>query len=278
MEKGDLIGRGRTADVFAWGSDRVLKLYQDWMPRAPIEREFTFMKVASAARVPVPAPDELLEQDGRIGIVMERIQGPSMLKVITAQPWKSSALIRQMAELHVQMHACQLPEGIYTQRQQIQFGIERAGVLPPEEKEAMLARLNALPQGFSLCHGDYHPDNVILTPRGPVIIDWLTGMRGHPLGDAARTSLLFTSGGLPPNVNIFTRLLINTTRSWLHSIYMERYQALAHASREAIDAWRLPLLAARLAELDDYPLEVQLILKQMASIKARSGTGEPGAS
>jgi aminoglycoside phosphotransferase (APT) family kinase protein len=266
MEKGTLIGQGRTADVFEWGTDRVLKLYQDWMPRTPIEREFAFMKAASAACVPVPAADEVLEQDGRIGIVMERIQGPSMLKIITSQPWKAPALTRQLAELHVKMHECTMPEGSYTQREQIQRGIERAAALPPEAKEAMLARLSALPGGSSLCHGDFHPDNVILTSHGPVIIDWLTGTRGHPLGDVARTSLLFTSGGLPPNVTFFTRLVINTSRLWLHSIYMKRYRALARASREDVEAWRLPLLAARLAEVESYPLETDLILKQMAAL------------
>jgi hypothetical protein len=40
MEKGALIGVGRTADIHAWGNDCILKLYQDWMPAAPIEREF----------------------------------------------------------------------------------------------------------------------------------------------------------------------------------------------------------------------------------------------
>jgi aminoglycoside phosphotransferase (APT) family kinase protein len=244
----------------------VLKLYQAWMPAAPIEREFAFMKAAGAAGLPVPAADKLLQQEGRFGIVMERIQGPSMLKVISTQPWKASALTRQLAELHVQMHACTLPEGSYTQREQIQRGIEWAKALPPEQKGPILARLQTLPEGSALCHGDYHPDNVILTARGPVIIDWLTGARGHPLGDAARTSLLFTTGGMPPNVTVFTRLLINTSRLWLHSIYMKRYRALARANREEIEAWRLPLLAARLAEVDNYPQETELILKQMASI------------
>lgn len=263
MEIGPLIGQGRTAEVFACGSDRVLKLYQSWMPASPIEREFAFMKTAAAAGLPVPAANELLEQDGRLGIVMERLDGPSMLKVLSSQPWKAASLTRQLADLHAQMHTCLIPQEPYTQRQQIQDGIERTQALPPEQKGPMLARLQALPEGSTLCHGDFHPDNVILTSHGPVIIDWLTGMRGHPLGDAARTSLLFTSGGLPPNVSTSTRLLINASRLWLHSIYMKRYLQLTRTSRADIEAWRLPLLAARLAEVESFPQERDLILKEI---------------
>lgn len=45
---------------------------------------------------------------------------------------------------------------------------------------------------------DFHPDNVLLAARGPVIIDWPDATRGQPLADVARTSLLLRLGGLPP--------------------------------------------------------------------------------
>jgi aminoglycoside phosphotransferase (APT) family kinase protein len=269
MEKGELIGCGRTADVFAWGNGQVLKLYQDWMPRAPIEREFAITRTAHQAGLPVPAVEEVVQIDGRTGIVLERIEGISMLKALELRPWKLAPIARQLAELHARMHTCELPGDTYTQRQQIERGIGFSNALSEEDKRATLALLADLPNGNAVCHGDYHPDNVILTAKGPVIIDWMTGTRGHPTGDVARTALLFKTGGMPPGIPFHMRVLINSVRSLLFSTYLNRYLELHPASHAQIDAWMLPLLAARLFEVEEYPLEKQLILKRIASINQR---------
>src|SRR3546814_7594415 len=57
--------------------------------------------------------------------------------------------------------------------------------------------LDALPDGDRLCHGDYHPGNVIETAGGPVVIDWPAVTRGHPDADYARTLLLLRLGEPP---------------------------------------------------------------------------------
>jgi uncharacterized protein (TIGR02172 family) len=269
MEKGPLIGQGRTADVYAWGSDRVLKLYQSWMPAIPIEREFSITRTARSAGLPVPTADELVEIEGRFGIIFERVEGPSMLKVLERRPWRFAQNTRQLAELHAHMHTCTIPPGQYTQHQQIERGIEMTEALPDEAKERITGVLAQLPEGQAVCHGDFHPDNVLLTSHGPVIIDWMTGTRGHPLGDVARTSLLFQTGGLPPRVPFHMRVIINATRAILHAIYLDRYLHLHPATRKQVSAWQLPLLAARLFEVDNYPQEQKIILKRIEAILKR---------
>ena len=260
MDKGELIGAGRTADVHAWGDERILKLFQDWMPAAAIEREFAITRVAREAGLPVPASDEIVKIDGRLGIVLERVRGPSMLKILETRPWEISSISRLLAELHARMHACILPLESFNQREQIERGIERAKGISEMEKQAILSILAGCPDGKVVCHGDFHPDNVILTEQGPVIIDWMTGTRGHPLGDVARTALLFQTGGLPPGISFGMRLLINALRELIFSLYLKRYLQIRPASRSEVAAWRLPLLAARLSEVEGYPKEKKLIL------------------
>jgi uncharacterized protein (TIGR02172 family) len=268
MEIGALIGVGRTAEVFVWGEDRVLKLYQDWMPAGAIEREFALTRLAYATGLPVPAAEEMVEVEGRLGIVFERIRGTSMLKAFEDQPWKLISISRLLAELHARMHACVLPLDTTSQRQQIEQGLTWANTLSDSEKETNLGILTRLPEGNVLCHGDYHPDNIILSDHGPVIIDWMTGRRGHPLGDVARTALLLQTGGLPPKLSPAMRLLINISRRWIHSVYLNRYLQLHPASRNEIDAWQLPLLAARLFEVEAYPQEKELILRRIRGLLA----------
>lgn len=76
---------------------------------------------------------------------------------------------------------------------------------PIEDGAALLARLHhelheldapaELGAGH-LLHMDFHPGNVILSPRGPVVIDWAIARAGEPALDVAMTWVLCaTSGG-----------------------------------------------------------------------------------
>ncbi len=71
----EMIGEGRTAQIFASDEGRVLKLFYDWVDLSSVKREFEATQVAFFAGVPVPQPYEVIEQNGRKGIIYERIMG-----------------------------------------------------------------------------------------------------------------------------------------------------------------------------------------------------------
>jgi aminoglycoside phosphotransferase (APT) family kinase protein len=136
----------------------------------------------------VPAAYEFVEVEGRPGIVFERVEGPSLLEHAQARPWTLFEAVRLLAELHAQIHRCVAPVELPSQREWSAGDIDAVADLSATEKEAARRCLAELPDGTALCHGDFHPGNVLITPRGPVIIDWETATRGHPLGDVACTS------------------------------------------------------------------------------------------
>jgi len=125
-----------------------------------------------------------------------------------------------------------------------------------ELKEQALEALERLPDGDALCHGDFHPDNILMSPRGPVIIDWPDATSGHPLADVARSSLLMRVGGLPPGTA--RRWLVESMRALFHAVYVRRYFGLRPGAREQLAAWQLPVAAARLSE--DIPEERERVL------------------
>jgi Ser/Thr protein kinase RdoA (MazF antagonist) len=57
------------------------------------------------------------------------------------------------------------------------------GSLPERIRRRIRERLDELPDEERVCHGDFHPDNVLLGEGGPVIIDWGPASAGHPLAD-----------------------------------------------------------------------------------------------
>jgi uncharacterized protein (TIGR02172 family) len=244
LEKAALIGKGLTADVYAWGPERVVKLFQNWRPASDVEREYRVSRILHSAGLPVPATYEMIEVDGRRGIVFERVDGISMYKRVEAAPWKFLAAARQLAELHAQLHGCVAPSDLPTQQQQMESCIRAAKDLPEADKQAAQRCLIELPEGNTVCHGDFHPENVLLTSRGPIIIDWSRGTRGNALADVARTSMLFQTASLPPETPLHMHILLKTSRALLHATYLKRYLQLRPGTRDQIDAWRPIQLAA----------------------------------
>lgn len=228
--------------MLPWGDGRVLKLCFDWVPSSTVEREFRVSRAVHALGLPVPAAHELVRIDGRLGIVFERIEGPSMLKHVEARPWTLFSRARQLAELHAQLHALSGPPELPSQRDQINRGIAAA---PPDEfsetrKEAARRIVAQTGEGTALCHGDFHPGNILLTDKRPIIIDWSAGTRGHPEGDVARTRVLFERANLPPNAALHMHLMLKVARRLLHATYLKRYLQLRPAKLDQINLWLEP--------------------------------------
>jgi hypothetical protein len=129
-----VIGRGRTAEILAWGEGRVLKLYVEGSSREYVRREAEVSRFVHRAGLPAPAvydsdaSDGLYEVDGRLGILYERIDGPTMLRDLGSRPWRLRAYSKQLAALHVRIHSAP-GEGLPVLRDRIERSIDRASAL-----------------------------------------------------------------------------------------------------------------------------------------------------
>lgn len=241
MKKGPLIGTGRTAEVFAWGDDRVLKLFMDWCPHSWIESEEKLSRVVYESGLPVPAVDGVIEVDGRRGIIFERVEGGSMFDEMGSNQNGVLRYAEILAELHTTIHSREIPN-IPSLRDMIERNIRHAKMLSEEERTGALQVLNQMNDGTILCHYDFHPMNVIMSPRGPVIIDWMSACQGNPHADIART-LLMSQGflyAIPPDWHAALKSFIDR--------YLARYTEIRDVSLNEVKAWRLPIAAARLNE------------------------------
>ena len=244
LQRAARVGKGFTSDIYEWGERRVLKLFHGWVPAYRAQREFKVTRAIHAAGLPASATYELITIDGRYGIVFERVEGLSMLRHVQAKPWTLFTAVRCLAELHAQIHCCVSPIELPSQREWIACGIDRAPELSAAQKQATQKALAALPVGTALCHGDFHPENVLFAARGPVVIDWETATRGDPLGDVACTSRLIQDASLPPWAPRYMHCLLKCSRAFLHRSYLNRYLQLRGGTRRQIENWKAPLNAA----------------------------------
>ena len=259
--RGERLAGGRTAEIFAWGEGRVLKLLRPGFPAEDAAREAAITRRVHAAGLPVPAVYEEVEVAGRPGIVFERIDGPPMVRALQRQRGRILHYARLLADLQAAVHACVVPD-LPSQRRRLYGAIAETAALPVPWKEAAWAALARLPDGAALCHGDFHPANIILSQqRGPVILDWLDATAGNPLADVARTALLIELGDLPPRAP--RRLFIRLLRRLFLAAYLGRYRQRRAADRRALADWAGPVAAARLAE--QVPGERRALLRRVAT-------------
>jgi Ser/Thr protein kinase RdoA (MazF antagonist) len=249
MTLGAPLAAGRTAEVYAWGDGRVLKLFRPEWGMENATRELAAARAIHAAGVPCPRADEAVEVAGRAGILYERIEGPSLLSLLLARPWRLGAGGRLLGEAHAAIHEVRVPEmpqvGTILSRR-----ISAAPDLPPGDREAALRALAALDGSTgapTLCHGDYHPGNILLDARGPVVIDWENAATGDHTGDVARTLLLLRAS----EASIRSRggrLARRALVTLLVARYLRAYERKRALDRARLAAWELPVTAARLSE------------------------------
>lgn len=246
MEKGKLIGQGRSAEVFEWGEDKILKLFRADFPNIATENEYKISSNICNQLSFVPKVYEFVEIDNRCGIIYEKIDGISMMKVIATKPWKAKKEARRLAKLHLSIQEkvdFELPNC----KIRLKENISKTELLGDDIKLRLYEYIDKLEDDNILCHGDLHPDNVLISKDGEMIIDWMTATKGNPLADIARTSIMFKFGVVPVKSSI-ERKIINFFRNKFYLEYINHYMDITKVNIEQIEKWELPIAAARLIE------------------------------
>jgi tRNA A-37 threonylcarbamoyl transferase component Bud32 len=155
----ELLGSGREADVYALDAGRVLRRYRRGDDATA---EAALMEHLAAQGFPVPRADEVRGAD----MLMERLDGPTMAAAFAAGDLGVDESAAILADLHRRLHA-----------------------LPP--------RTGRTP-GDRILHQDLHPENVMLTARGPVVIDWHNATEGPPDVDVCLTMIIMAQVAADP--------------------------------------------------------------------------------
>ncbi|WP_405060418.1 phosphotransferase [Kribbella sp. NBC_01505] len=149
---------GRDAEVYALDERWVLRRYRNGYP---VRDEADFMRHVAKFGYPVPAVREVDGAD----MVIERLTGPTLAEAAVAGDLDAVRLGELHADLHRRLHAIPAPSGT---------------------------------PGLVVVHGDLHPENVIATAAGPIVIDWRNAEEGTAEFDIAMTAVIFAQVALDP--------------------------------------------------------------------------------
>ncbi|MDR2377931.1 MAG: phosphotransferase, partial [Bifidobacteriaceae bacterium] len=253
--KGEMIGRGRTSEVFAYGDGRVVKLYPPGQDRAAVEREAAASALAHELGVPSVRCDGLVEIDGQVGIVFERFDGPSLTELAERDLAHMPATCRVLADLHVRTHAAHTAE--LRDVRQVALSLldaeplrQETDGLTPAEGQWLRRHLLGLPDGDSLLHLDYHSQNAFQNGDGYVVIDWYSACRGHPAADVAMSVVMMREAELFPGTPPLKLLLYSAARRLMLHFYLRRYLATGTVTAGQAREWRTCARILRLGLLD----------------------------
>jgi aminoglycoside phosphotransferase (APT) family kinase protein len=243
------IAEGREAEIFAWEPGVVLKLFRAGPYATPSrDTELAAMSAVAGAAGPIPKALGTVEVEGRPGLLMERVDGVDMLTRIGKRPWTVIGAGVEMAEVHAAVHAAKASEQLGTLHGRLERQMRVVATQRPDLAERGTRALATLPQGDRLLHGDFHPANIILSRRGPIVIDWPNAARGDPAADVARTLLILRVSGLPPGASAVLRTLETIGRRILISRATATYRKSSLLDMQMVDRWTIPVAIARLTE------------------------------
>lgn len=236
-EIGRLLGAGKEAEVYEHGT-LALKLYRPGRPKAPAFREAANLAVVEKLSLPAPRVHVVGDYHGRWGLLMDRATGTSLADEMMPEPLLSA--IEEMGELHLRLHR-EPGHGLPSLKARLSANIEHAPELPPALRERLAHVLAALPDGDRVCHGDFHPWNILGSGSEVTIVDWLDACSGAPAADVCRTYLLMR------------RVLPSIAEA-----YVVTYAKTSGISSKEVFTWLPVIAAARLAE--DVPEENEDLL------------------
>jgi len=209
----ELIGAGRDADVFALGSGRVLRRYRHG---GDVAHEVEVMRHVASLGFPVPFVFDGSGPD----LILERVDGPTMLASLVARRLDPATAGRMLAELANALHA--------------------------------IPGLHSIVPFDRVIHLDLHPDNVILSARGPVLIDWRNSTDGPPGLDNAVSAVIIAQAVL---AGIVDSGLAGAARAALRTFLDTVDHPIGEHLDEAIAMRRnnITMSAFEVAVLDDAP-------------------------
>ena len=180
--------------------------------------------------LPVPAVWGVLEVAGRWGNVFDRVNEGSFAERMREDPSVIPECLQALARQHARIHG-QPARQFGSLKSRLATNIAGTGLLEEPLKQILLGRLADMPDGDRLCHGDFHPVNVLGQNSLPMVIDWADACCGDPAADVCRSYLL-----------------LKLHAEDIAEPYLDAYCNITNIPRASILDWLPFVAAARLAE------------------------------
>ena len=228
----EFIASGGQADIYRIHNDYMaVKLFRQGVQKEIVEYEMNLQKKAYELGLPVPEIYNLVEIDGKHGIVMEYIDGVTIGKIICESKKTTYQYLIKAIELQIHLNNI-ITSKFPSMAEKLIENISKAALLDIDLKQNLLEKINKIKFNQYLCHGDFHVYNLIETAKGKiVIVDWIDSKTGNSEFDVCRSYILYKESS-----------------DEIAKMYIENYCKMTNILREDILVYAPIVAAARLGE------------------------------
>ncbi len=255
---GKEIGVGRTATVYEYGEDQVIKLFNEGFNQNFIKSELELTQKVNELTDYAPTAFRIIEIEEKSGIVFEFVKGKELVSKITRRPSQVTFYAKEFADPQVEFNRIET-EDFINQIDYFRKRIEKSG-LEEDVVKRILSILESLENDNKLCHGDYHPYNFIYG-KTKKILDWSNAYQGHPVGDVLRSNLLITSPSVTQGMRGLKKKYFQLLVKLFVRVYMNYYLTRNPIKVKSLDSWEIVIYAARLCE--NVPNEKEWLLSNI---------------
>ena len=223
--------------------DRLIKSFDESYSKAGILNEALNQARVEETELNIPKVLGVTVVDGRWSLIWEYIDGETLEALMLKHPEKEDEYLNFFVDLQIRMSTERVPL-LGHLRNKMHMKIS-ASAYPATVRYDLHMRLDGLPRHNKLCHGDFQPSNVVITPDGtPYIIDWSHATQGNGSADAARTYLIFKLQGKEELAEKYLKLFCAKTDTAIQ--YVQRILPIVAASqsvkgkpeeKEFLDKW-----------------------------------------
>lgn len=241
MNIGKLLGVGNIANVYEWEEDKVIKLFHRGYPDGAINMEYSNAIAIKDLEFLKPRAYDLISYNDRKGIIYDRIRGESLIDW-TIRTGNMPLCAQYMSKLHKEIIQNEIQNVPYY-KDFLRHHIPSS--LSSDKLNELLQSIDNLADGNTLCHGDFHPGNILMSEGRIYVIDFMNVCYGNYLYDVARTVFLIEYTPIPPRAP--NRDMIIQFKKALTDLYL----ILMNVTRDMIKDYLAVIIAVRKGECPD---------------------------
>ncbi|WP_319415541.1 phosphotransferase [Marispirochaeta aestuarii] len=184
MDKGLIrTGSGSSAEVFKASDTEAFKLYYPGYSLLEVVREYENTSFVRRVYEKAPWVQEPGQREGRITLPLELIQGRGLAKILRSGDAREVGM--SLGIMHRDLHV-RPSEGLPPAKSVFEPVILDSPGVPEGKRKNCLSFLRER-RDDRLCHGCFHPGNIVQTNSGWRLINWKYAFSGDPLADVAAT-------------------------------------------------------------------------------------------
>jgi len=244
MELKKLISDGDKVQVYECDGNAVKVFKDPHEPKSVILYEaLTHTRVEETGYPRIPTLQEVRNIDGKWAVSYQFIKGKTLADLLRDEPEKADEHLSLMADLQIEINSCRSAK-LSRLKDYLKRSIDTLDVIDDVKKYELLTKLEAMPKHVKLCHGDFTPENIIVSDDGVYVVDWLKAKQGNASADIAKTYLRFCLSHRTEYAEKYLKLYCSKTgtsvkyvHDWLHIIAAAQLKFKRPEERELLLTW-----------------------------------------